>query len=69
MWVLVSFLWGAAYFSITYFLFAPTEVFYNYARESVLMQLNYDLRVMTFFCVFVYVSCTNIIYFFEKPFP
>ncbi|EPB78062.1 hypothetical protein ANCCEY_02845 [Ancylostoma ceylanicum] len=54
MWVLLSFLWGAAYFFITFYLFAPTERFYNYARESVFMQLNNDINLMTFFCVFVY---------------
>ncbi|RCN49149.1 hypothetical protein ANCCAN_04722 [Ancylostoma caninum] len=54
MWALVSLSWGAAYFIITYFLFAPTERFYDYAQESVLAQLSNDLRSMTFFCVFVY---------------
>ncbi|RCN32313.1 7TM chemoreceptor [Ancylostoma caninum] len=54
-WVALTLVWGLIYFSINFFLFAPSERYHNFARAAVLSRVNYDIDELGFFCVFIYV--------------
>ncbi|EYC43839.1 hypothetical protein Y032_0479g2217 [Ancylostoma ceylanicum] len=53
-WVVFTLLWGLTYFSINFFIFAPSERYRDFARATVLSRANYTIDELGFFCVFIY---------------
>ncbi|VDM64265.1 unnamed protein product [Angiostrongylus costaricensis] len=66
MWMAGVLLWSFTYMFITFYCFAVTDEYVNYARTAVLKKFNRNIDDLSLFCVFPLVSIV-VIRFFLSP--